>query len=190
MAMSFLRTYDRNLAKDEKWFLKFCFPNSDLNWKAGHSSWSDRGYTTSFATVPGIYVCFNIDTVGTEPKVKARNILKENYIAAHGRLSSLELIVYQQIRNVDVRNALTRAFDAMSKPKKVNGWLDIAPGEVGWEELETNNPFIIGLQRLLSENATEIGNASIRKVLFFIDTQVQDPTDANSEFHMKIELRR
>ncbi|KAI1417066.1 hypothetical protein F5Y13DRAFT_185898 [Hypoxylon sp. FL1857] len=109
---------------------------------------------------------------------------------AHGSLNSLELVVYYYITNDDGRSALRSAFNATDKPKDMNTWLEIAPGEVGWGELETNNPFIIGLQKLLSENATEAGNASIRKVSFIISGDVQDPTDADYEFHMKIELCR
>ncbi|KAI0841157.1 hypothetical protein F5Y06DRAFT_308079 [Hypoxylon sp. FL0890] len=188
--MMSLQTYDKSLAKDEKQFLKFCFPNSDHDWKIRHTTWNGLGEITIFATVPGIYVCFGINTEEIKRRVKARHILKENYKTTHGSLSSLELIVYHQIRNYDGRNALTRAFNAMSKPKKVNEWLDIAPGESGWEELETNNPFIIGLQKLLAENVMETGNASIGKVSFIMVTEIQDPADADYEFHMKIQLRR
>ncbi|KAL7627906.1 hypothetical protein AAE478_002101 [Parahypoxylon ruwenzoriense] len=191
--MECLGRHRRFLSEDEWDFLTTNFPMEDPK------SWKSRQYLEEceimdhvavYSTVPGTCVCFFINTELLPLKVKARDILKDNYMKSHGGLSSLNLIIYHDICNIHARTAIISAFNVMDGPKRRRRWLGISPGEKGWEEVKRNNPLIIGAENLLVENEVEMGGAILGKVQFILDSDEDLDNWVTGNIHMKIELYR
>lgn len=86
---------------------------------------------------------------------------------------------------------MINAFQAMEEPKYWNGWLDLKSGDKGWEEAQANNPFFIGIQKLLSENVDWTGGSSLATMLFLLDAPVEMQNfSSDFKLRMKFELHR
>ncbi|KAI2620669.1 hypothetical protein GGS26DRAFT_601621 [Hypomontagnella submonticulosa] len=193
--MAFLHTVPKRLAVDEAYVLSTHFPISSftgwqfLSWETIDQNTGVQ--ITSFAMVPGMYVCLHVDTQQIHRMVKARDILCDNYKERYGDLRSLDNVGYCDIKHADAYNAMRRAFEVMDKPKTWGKWVAIAPDEKGWEEAKDNNPFIIGVQKLLEENAAEMGNAYIEKVWFIFEAGTKGSGGSvDHDLHMRIQLGR
>ncbi|KAI5868203.1 hypothetical protein GGS23DRAFT_591994 [Durotheca rogersii] len=177
---------------DQREFLRVHFPTVNINhWKVrlvSESAGMRDSVVTTYATVPGKYVCFSIHTEDLVERVKARDILKVNYVADQWDLRTLALVIYYKIQNQDVRNAMVNAYNARTKEKGWGRWLEITPSDTEWGEASRNNPFVLGLQKLIAENPGLMRGASVGSIQFIILHNMVDPRAVL--LHLKIRITR
>ncbi|KAI1807567.1 hypothetical protein F4811DRAFT_504949 [Daldinia bambusicola] len=151
----------------------------------------DSAQVALFATMPGAYVCFDIKTKYTFPEFKPRHLLKRNYKEVNGDLSELKYIGYCNVIHPTTRTAMLNAAYAIHGLIGWDRWIVTGPALKGWDEAVVDNAFIEGAQKLASENADEMLNASVSKVWFFLELPPPS-VDPLEEFglHMKISFSR
>ncbi|RYP13662.1 hypothetical protein DL765_006792 [Monosporascus sp. GIB2] len=185
----------------QKMFLASMLPQvHEKVWKCGEvpvvAGVEDPVNPTAFAVGFGTYVYFNVDTARIGRAMKARDILKEVWNTYNASLANLNTVAYWLVTNDDVRAAMQSASEVLIANNSyiTEGWNTIRPGGPGWNEAKTNNPFIIGIEKLLEENAFASGYAFILDVQFSWQNsaapsyEIRDWSDY--EFYMKINLSR
>lgn len=193
--MALLQTIPKRLAVDEIQHLNTQFPlGSNNSWQSFAWETIDQNtgvQVTLFVAVPGTYICIHIDTQVIHHRVKARDILRDNYRKLYGDLRGLHVVGYCDVKHREAYDAMRNAFTVMDKARTLGEWTNIAPGEKGWEEAKHRNPFIIGMEKLLDENAAEIGHAFISKVWFIFEAGTKGSGGSvDHDLHMRIELMR
>ncbi|KAI1386791.1 uncharacterized protein F4822DRAFT_431658 [Hypoxylon trugodes] len=145
---------------------------------------------SKFATFRGHYICFTVNTEVTNPPMKARNVLATSYKFIHGNLNTLDNVFYYDVVNLDVRSAIRNAFKTIDRYDDT-GLYHINTGERGWVEVRKNNPFILGMEKLLEENSEGIGNAFINMVVFYIEASQGGLINwKDCTIHLEINLSR
>ncbi|KAI0836839.1 hypothetical protein F5Y06DRAFT_298071 [Hypoxylon sp. FL0890] len=132
----------------------------DLNWgemKIGE-------YTVSVTN--HAYIVNAIDTLSlSQPRMKHRDILVDNYKAAGGDLATLQKIGVSFITNPSAYDCVEQAFAVRLQPFPDTGCCVIDErNSPGWLELVTQNPFLDGQQKMLHEYRSEFNGAIIGKV--------------------------
>ncbi|OTA99678.1 hypothetical protein M426DRAFT_253356 [Hypoxylon sp. CI-4A] len=98
------------------WLLS-AFPEYDaLEWEGFTFLQHDSQLVGLSASAPGVYAWFYIYTFDTEPLVKARDLLKENYCDSFNSLSDLRAVGYFDVRNINVLDALGIENDRPANP--------------------------------------------------------------------------
>ncbi|RYP79258.1 hypothetical protein DL770_006743 [Monosporascus sp. CRB-9-2] len=154
-------------------FLASVFPEiSERVWKCGEvpviAGVEDKVDPTAFAVGPGTYVYFNVNTARVGRAMKARDILKVVWNKYNASLANLNTVAYWLVTNDDVKEAIQSASETLIANNSYipEGWNSVRPGGLGWDEARTNNPFVIGIEKLLEENAFASGHAFILDVQF------------------------
>ncbi|RYP64787.1 hypothetical protein DL769_006532 [Monosporascus sp. CRB-8-3] len=129
---------------------------------------------TTFAVGLGTFVYFNVNTARIGRVMKARDILKEIWNTYNASLANLNTVAYWQVTNDDVRAAMQSASEVLMANNSYipEGWNSVRPDGLGWNEAKTNNPCIIGIEKLLQENAYDAGNAFILNVEFIWESVI------------------
>ncbi|RYP69344.1 hypothetical protein DL771_006154 [Monosporascus sp. 5C6A] len=184
----------------QKNFLASEFPRiPERAWKCGEvpviAGVEDKDDPTAFAVGLGTYVHFNVNTARVGRVMKARDILKEVWETYNASLANLNTIAYWLVTNNDVKAAMGSAAEVLVANNSYipEGWNSVHPGGFGWNEAKTNNPFIIGIEKLLEENAFASGYAFILDVQFKLQILVPGYEISDwSEYmlFMKINLSR
>ncbi|KAK7743654.1 hypothetical protein SLS62_010557 [Diatrype stigma] len=179
-------------------YLEVQYPGTTAaSWKFGKITKVDRHnvrFPWYFAASSEDYVIFSIDILLENNRIRAREVIREVWDHYRGSLASLNSVGYWYVTNTEVRSAMTNASYVLRRTQQVlNVWNSIVVGSSGWAELETNNVFIIGLRKMLEENADETGNAVIVRVDFFWEpknTEVHSNDTEDYGLYMKIHLGR
>ncbi|RYO74161.1 hypothetical protein DL766_010013 [Monosporascus sp. MC13-8B] len=184
----------------QKMFLASAFPEIfEKVWKCGEvhvvAGVEDPVDPMAFAVGFGTYVYFNVNTARVGRAMKARDILKEVWNTYNASLANLDTVAYWLVTNGDVKAAIQIASEVLIANNSyiTEGWNTVRPGGLGWNEAKTNNPLIIGIEKLLKENAFASGYAFILDVQFSWQRlapgyEIRDWSDY--ELFMKINLSR
>ncbi|KAI0111693.1 hypothetical protein F4814DRAFT_423313 [Daldinia grandis] len=191
MVLPYFQNLKVNLSRDDLRTLRYGYPEIEpSDWETFETIQGTTRRVSVFAIASEAYVCFCIDTTDITPRTKARDILKHNYIQIQQQMANLRVIGYCNILHASTRATMINVFQAMDGPKDWNSWHILRPGGKGWEEAQTNNPFFIGVQKLLAESADCTFGASLLEVLFLFEAPVESQNlSSDFKLHMKFELQ-
>ncbi|KAI1281689.1 hypothetical protein F5Y07DRAFT_353436 [Xylaria sp. FL0933] len=120
-------------------------------------------------------------------EMRLRDMMVDNYLEAHGDLSTWRYIGVNDITNDSTRSMIENTFSNRGVDTRVPGPVQLVPHDSDFSSATRQDPFIRSIRGLLREYETEMGMARIKRVIFisagFVDFLAAD-------FHLVVELCR
>lgn len=171
------------------------------DWKSGGIKESGAGgdelawYATSGAL--GVHITFQVNlTAGERPRstrftqMRHREMVLDNCRYHLENLKSLRFLAWRGIVHTPTRSQIELTFIARSMTFERPGYVEISSGTQQFAEIIAGNPFTRGTERMLKENAEEMGNAKIARVILISEgLRGRKKADGdNPLLHLVIEL--
>ncbi|KAI1261119.1 hypothetical protein F5Y18DRAFT_431422 [Xylariaceae sp. FL1019] len=166
--------------------------DSSINWSG--RLWEIRNFNgdprivSTFATSPGQFICFTINTdiignqVAAAELMQAEYTEKENHDAK--RHVPLQCVVFHDIVHKSSSDAIKRAIRLIGKEKIANEWHEFGKDRLGWDELTHDNT----LFRIAEKVAKNTGGEVSRVRIMFTPHVGGDVNLNASNIHMQVLL--